>query len=336
MKLRFRICVLLLCAITSAAQFLPSHAPTVASASAPPVPAPRPVARVNGTILTDRDLMRQMINDFPYAKQHGNRFPKELEADIRAHALREIEFEELVYQEALRRHLPVSPSRLAEATRDFKKQFPSTAEFQEYLRLEQGGSMEQLRSRIKRAILIDEVLTTDVSRKAAFSNAELRAFYNKNPDHFRKPESVSIQTVSLVIPDNATEKEKSEIRKRAEEALRQAKTTKDYESFGVLAEKISEDDWRVMMGDHKSVHRGRMPPEVEKDVFSMKVGEVSDLIRTENSWCIARLNAREESRLVPFDEIRPKLKKDLETQKAEALRAALETRLRKDAKVEEL
>ena len=336
MKLRFRICVPLLCALTSAAQLPPSHAPTVAAASAPASLAAMPVARVNGTILTDRDLMRQMINDFPYAKQHGNRFPKELEAAIRASALREIEFEELVYQEALRRQLSVFPSRLAEATREFKKQFPTAADFEEYLRLEQGGSMEQLRSRIKRAILIDAVLTTDVTRKAAFSNAELRAFYNKNLDHFRKPESVSIQTVSLVIPDNATEKEKSEIRKRAEEALRQAKTTKDYESFGVLAEKLSEDDWRVMMGDHQSVHRGRMPPQVEKAVFSMKAGEVSDLILTENSWCIARLNAREESRLVPFDEIRPKLKKDLETQKAEALRAALETRLRKGAKVEEL
>jgi parvulin-like peptidyl-prolyl isomerase len=196
--------------------------------------------------------------------------------------------------------------------------------------------VERLQSRIKRAILIDEVLTTDVTRKAALSATELRAFYRKNLEHFRKPESVSIQTISFVIPDNATENEKSEIRKRAEEALRQAKTTKDYENFGVLAEKISEDNWRVMMGDHKSVHRGRMPPEVEKVVFSMKVGEVSDLIRTENSWCIARLNAREESRLVAFDEIRSKLKKDLETQKAEALRAALETRLRKDAKVEEL
>jgi parvulin-like peptidyl-prolyl isomerase len=336
MKLRFPICIPLLCAITAAAQLPPSHAPTVAAASAPPWSAAMPVARVNDTILTDRDLMRQMINDFPYAKQHGNRFPKELEAEIRANALREIEFEELIYQEALRRKLSVSPSRLAQATREFKNQFPSAAEFQEYLRLEQGGSLERLRSRIERAILVDQVLTTDVTRKAALSAVELRAFYDNHLDHFRKPETVSIQTISLVIPDNATEKEKSEIRKRAEEALRQAKATKNYEGFGVLAEKVSEDDWRVMMGDHKSVHRGRMPPEVEKVVFSMKMGEVSDLIRTENSWCIARLNAREESRLVPFDEIRPKLKKDLETQKAEALRATLETRLRKGANVEEL
>jgi peptidyl-prolyl cis-trans isomerase SurA len=35
------------------------------------------------------------------------------------------------------------------------------------------------------------------------------------------------------------------------EALRQAKATKTAEEFGLLAEKISDDDYRVMMGQHK-------------------------------------------------------------------------------------
>ena len=50
--------------------------------------------------------------------------------------------------------------------------------------------------------------------------------------------------------------------KRAEDALRQAKATKNYEDFGMLAEKISEDDYRVMMGDHKPVDRAKLPPYV--------------------------------------------------------------------------
>jgi len=63
-----------------------SHAPTsmanttVASASAPQM-APalqvsdKAVARVNGAVLTDRDLLREMYSIFPYAQQH-NGFPK--------------------------------------------------------------------------------------------------------------------------------------------------------------------------------------------------------------------------------------------------------------------
>ena len=36
-------------------------------------------------------------------------------------------------------------------------------------------------------------------------------------------------------------------------ALQQAKATKSAEEFGLLAEKISDDDYRVMMGQHKPV-----------------------------------------------------------------------------------
>ncbi len=64
------------------------------------------MARVNGAVLTDRDLLREMYAIFPYAKQH-NGFPKAQEAAIRQGALEMIIFEELVYQEAVRRKLTI-------------------------------------------------------------------------------------------------------------------------------------------------------------------------------------------------------------------------------------
>ncbi len=58
-----------------------------------PQPTGKPVAKVNGTVLTDRDLLREMYAIFPYAKQH-NGFPKAQEAGIRQGALEMIIFEE--------------------------------------------------------------------------------------------------------------------------------------------------------------------------------------------------------------------------------------------------
>jgi len=117
---------------------------------------------------------------------------------------------------------------------------------------------EILRGKVKRAILIDQILRTEVVGKASMTDAQLREFYAKNPERFKKPESVQMQTISVVIPDNATAQQKAQARQRAEGLLKQAKAAKDYEAFGILAEKNSDDDWRVMMGDHKSVHRGRL------------------------------------------------------------------------------
>ena len=334
------VMVLLTCAVTAQ---VASHAPTLpltpataSNTTGSIVISGRPVARVNGAVLTDRDLLREMMNIFPYGRQHGGHFPKELEADIRHRAMQMIIFEELVYQEAQRRQMTVTPAKLNQALKDFRNQFDSDAEYQQYLKTEQGGDLKNFREKVRRAILIDQLLTAEITRKSAVTTPELRTFYNQNQERFRKPESVSIQTISLVIPDNATPKQKADVRQRAEDALKQARAGKSYEEFGALAEKVSEDDWRVMMGDHKFVHRGRMPPPVEKAVFAMQPGQVSGIIEAENSFCIARVNAREDSKLVSFEEVRAKLKKELEDSKADLLRQALETRLRKNAKVEEL
>jgi parvulin-like peptidyl-prolyl isomerase len=287
-------------------------------------------------VLIDRDLVREMMNVFPYARQHGGKFPKDSEPEIRRAAMRNLEFEELAYQEGKRRGLTVAPAKLGQAMKDFRAQFETEPQFQQYLKAEQKGSREELRNKIRRAILIDMVLLAEVESRAKFREAQLRAFYDKNPDRFRMPESVSIQTITIAYGDRAAVSDKQKARKQADEVLQQAKASKGYEDFGQLAQKFSMDDWRVMMGDHKWLHRGRMPEAVEKVVFTMKPGAVSEIIDAGDSFCIVRVNGREDSRLVTFKEVMPRLKADLEKEKKDELRAAFDKRLRAHAKIEEL
>ncbi|HYX53294.1 MAG TPA: SurA N-terminal domain-containing protein, partial [Candidatus Limnocylindrales bacterium] len=111
------------------------------------------VAKVNGTELSDRDLLREMYAIFPYARQHNGAFPQAMEADIRKGALKMIEFEELVYQEALRRKMTVLPARLNKAEQDFRKQFHTPEQYQTFLKAECQGQEKVLRARIRRSLL---------------------------------------------------------------------------------------------------------------------------------------------------------------------------------------
>jgi peptidyl-prolyl cis-trans isomerase SurA len=294
------------------------------------------VVRINGTVLTDRDLLREMNVIFPYAQQHGGKFPQAMEADIRRGALDMMEFEELVYQEAVRRNLKVPPARLDHAMKVVRDQFGSPDDFHAYLKSGYNDSLKLLRETVHRSILIDELLQTEVTRKATVSESQVQEFFRKNPARFYSPEVLSIQTISLVIPDHPTPQQDADVRNRAEEILRQASKTRNYEEFGMLAEKVSEDDWRVMMGDHRFITREQMPPEVAKIAFKMKDGQMSQLIRAENSWCIVRFNAHQDARWVRYDEIKTSLKRELETEKIETLRREFHQQLRKNAKVEEL
>jgi len=335
---------LLLAAVAGSNAQVSSHAPTGAAKQAqPPQQAPsssfqvsdKPVARVNGAVLTDRDLLREMLQIFPYARQH-NGFPKAQEASIRQGALQMIIFEELVYQEALRRKLTISQQQLKQAEDDFKGQFHSAEEYNNYLKLEMGGSEKVIAERIKRSMLIEKVLKSDVEDKSAITLAEARMFYDKNPKQFQVPESYAFQSISVLPPQNATADQKKEGLKKAQEALKQAKATNSYQDFGLLAEKTSEDDFRVNMGDHKVVDKDKLPPQVVKAFQSMKPGQVSEIIQIEQAYTIVRLNAHTPAGKQSFDFVKAGLRTEMQKAKYEQLRTSLDKRLRANAKVEVL
>src|SRR5215467_13509702 len=205
----------------------------VSTGSIAPQPHARPVARINGVVLTEVDLLREMYAIFPYAKQHNGTFPRAMEADIRRGALKMIEFEELVYQEAKRRNMTIASERLAKAERQFREHFSSEQEFRAFLQAETNGSLPALRTKIARSLLIEDFLKIEVTDKSLISIKEAKTYYSQNPARFTLPESYSVQTITVMPPVRpsrkqpnpppATPEQLAQMRVRAESALRQAK-----------------------------------------------------------------------------------------------------------------
>src|ERR1700752_1948640 len=252
MKYQLIICAFLMVAFTVASAQMASHAPSAiantASAQTSPLQvSDKPVAKVNGAVLTDRDLLREMYTIFPYARQH-NGFPKSQEAAIRQGALEMIIFEELMFQEAQRRKLVVPTAKLNVAEDEFRKQFSSPDEYKQFLQTEMQGSEQKVKQQIRRSLLIEQVLKTDVEMRATISPTEVQAYYVKNGTRFQQAESFGFQSISIIPPLKATPQQQADAKKRADAALAQAKTATNYEDFGLLAEKTSQDDFRVNMG----------------------------------------------------------------------------------------
>lgn len=294
----------------------------------------KPVARVNGTVLTERELVREMYTIFPYARQH-NGFPKQLEPEIRRGALQMIIFDELVYQEAKRRQITVSPARLVQAEADFRKQFSDAAAYRQFLATEVNGSRAAMREKIRRALLIEKLLKQEVDVPGTITVAQARAQYDKDIAQYKHGEMLHIQSISI-IPPNQSGAVLREAKQRAEQAAKQAAGVKSYREFGLLAEEISDDDFHVNMGDHKPMDAGKLPPPIVKLAAKMKPGDVSGLIQLDNNYTIFRLEGRVPAGTTPFAEVKAKLQAEMQKQKAEQLRSALGERLRKSAKIETL
>jgi peptidyl-prolyl cis-trans isomerase SurA len=291
--------------------------------------------RINGSELSELDVRREMVTIFPYAMQH-NGFPKDIEPQIRKGAVEMIIFEELLYQEAKRLNISVSPDKLAKAQAAFRKQFPTKSGFQQYLKVECKGSEQVLREKVRRSLLIDKMLKNEVNAKAVVTPAMVRAYYDKQGKEFEHGETVDLQTISIVPPQGASKDVVAGAKAKAQEIAKQAKQTKNYEQFGILAENVSDDDWHTHMGDRKTMDVKKLPPMVAKIATTMKVGTVSDLIEVGNAWVIVRLNAHKTAGKTPFAEVQKKLSSDLQKQKTLDVRASLNQKLRKDAKIDVL
>lgn len=331
----------LLLAAASAGAQVASPAPaayTPATAQAPTAsqfPGGKPVASVNGTVLTERDLLREEYAIFPYARQH-NGIPKELAPQIRDGALKMIVFEELVYQEALRRKVTVPAATISRAETDFRKQFAAEDQFTAFLQNECQGSRTLLRDKIRRSLLIDSLLKSEVEARSAVSPAEAKEYYGQNPARFAHPELFTFQSISILPPAGANGEQLLEGRLRSERALRQAKLTKSSEEFGLLAEKISDDDYRVVMGQHKPVPADQLPPQVFKALLAMHPGQISDVIQVEHAYTILRLQEHAPAGKSKFEDVRTQLENELQQGKRDRLRNALDRKLRQNAKIEEM
>ena len=331
--------VILLGAMSATAQVASSHVPSLEGALPPARMTTlqvtgKTVARVNGVALIDRDLLREMYTLFPYAQQH-NGFPKELEPDIRRGALQMIVFEELVYQEAKRRKMTVPPAKLASAEEAFRKQFPSPSAYRDFLATEANGSQAEMRQKIRRSLLIEALLDQEVTAPSHVTLAQARAQYQKNLAQYQHGEILHIQSISIV-PPNDTPRVLNEAKQRAEEAAKLSRQAKTYHDFGLLAEKLSDDDFHVNMGDHRPHEAKELPPPIVQAAAKMKTGEVSDLIQLGNNYTIFRLESRKPAGTTPFAEVKAKLQSEMQKQNTEQIRSAFARRLRQNAKIEML
>lgn len=314
----------------------PAKVKTVAStpaAASAKVVVPKPVARVNGAVITENDITRMMYTIFPYARLHGG-VPEQMKAEMRKGALDMVIFEELLYQEAQRRKLHVAPEKLARAEAAFRKQFPSRAVYEQFLALEANGSKAVMRNKIRRSLLIEQMLKTEVEQKSAVSLTETRAYYNNNLARFERGETVSIQTISIIPPDNATPAMKAEAKAKITDIVRLGRAAKTSNAFGLIAEQLSEDDWRTRLGDRGIMEVKNLPPEVASAARTLKPGQVSNAIQVGSAWVVIRLNAHTPAGKTPFLQAKTRLQAELHKQKREQVRFALNQNLRKTAKVE--
>jgi peptidyl-prolyl cis-trans isomerase D len=160
-----------------------------------------------------------------------------------------------------------------------------------------------------RYILIDP---QTLRAKIVPSAAEIEQYYNQNIEQYSTPEQVH----ALHILFKTEGKDEAAVRKQAEDVLKQAKAGAD---FGELAKKYSEDDGsKAKGGDLNFFGRGQMVPEFDQVAFTLPVGQISDLVKSQFGFHIIKVLEKKPATTQPLATAKDGIAETLKFQRAQA------------------
>ena len=150
----------------------------------------------------------------------------------------------------------------------------------------------------------------------AVPEADVAKFYADNAARYTAPEERRASHILVNAPKEQPAAEREAARKKAEELLAQVR--KAPASFADVARKHSQDPGSAERGgDLDFFARGAMVKPFEDKTFSMKPGEISDLVETDFGFHIIRLDAVRGGQKKPLSEVRAEIEETLRAQQAQ-------------------
>jgi peptidyl-prolyl cis-trans isomerase D len=160
----------------------------------------------------------------------------------------------------------------------------------------------------KRVVRFAVVDVNLIRQNIQITDDQLKVEYQKNIQQYQVPNRVHVEHI-LFTTVGKPDAEVEEIRKRAEDVLKQAKKGEKFED---LAKKYSEDPGtKDKGGDLGWIVQGQTVAEFEKAAFSLPKGSISDLIKTQYGFHIIKIIDKETAHIKPFEEVKESIRAPL-------------------------
>ena len=304
------------------------------------IPAPAPnamfpavVARVNGKAILGRDLEQRVRAEL---NSIGDPAWKDLRDDYRTQltgtSLGQLIGDELLYQKAASSSTAPTQADIQAEFEKFVKSYPNDAALNIEL-ANRGMDRKALMQDLARTLTVERYIQENITKKLTVTPAEVADYYAKNPDQFKHPDLIRSSHILISLPEKATAEQEKLVRQRAEALRDRARKGED---FAKLAKENSMDPSASRGGDIGLTENGELEPAYEDAAAKLKIGEISDIIRTSYGFHIIKLTDRKKAGTATLDDVRDQLNDFLKAQKEDAEVAKLVKTLQGLAKIEVL
>jgi hypothetical protein len=252
-------------------------------------------AKVDEHIITKAQFSQALASGVRTKYYHG-KIPENEQASFQREVARDLIDRTLLLRHARREGIQADPDWVARRLATIEERASRSPQWAKHRDTMLGLVREQLRQDSVIALVEEKVRHTDTP-----DEAELRRFYDDNPDLFTEPERFRISAILLrVDPSSPT----SVWDAAMDEASAIVQRLRAGAPFAELASLHSSDGSAKNGGDMGYLHRGMLGGPAQKAVDEATVGEITDPVKLLEGVAIFRVDDRPPARLREYQEVR--------------------------------
>jgi peptidyl-prolyl cis-trans isomerase SurA len=209
----------------------------------------------------------------------------------------------------------------------------SEEQFQAALKQE-NMTMADLRKQLERQMIVSRVQQNEVLGKIGVSDDEARRYYDSHLGEFTSPQSITLREIFINVPGDGTTINVGRDEEAREKAIKIRDRAVAGESFEKLAADISDAPSRANAGLIGPLNLSDVSPDLRKLLTQMKVGQVSEVLRSAKGYQILRLESITAPETQSFEQAKQEISNKVFTDKRKAEFDKYLERLRNEAIIE--
>lgn len=266
------------------------------------------VARVNDRIITRSELERSRQQLDREIQQAQNLSPAEAE-ERRKNLLRDLIDQQLLLDRGADLGITADTEMIKQLDQMRKQMNLESMEELQKAAEAQGVNFEDYKQSVRENIITQMVISREVGARVHIGREELRSYYEKHKDELKQEERVRLEEI-LVAPKVENEGAEAspaalqDAKKKADEILAAIRGGLNFET---IAKEHSDGPTAADGGDLGYFKRGMLAKQLEDLTFSMKKGEVSEVIRTKQGYVILKVTDHQEAGVPPLKDVEDQL-----------------------------
>jgi peptidyl-prolyl cis-trans isomerase SurA len=187
-----------------------------------------------------------------------------------------------------------------------------------------GQNWEDLKEKLRRQLLMQEVMSRNVGSRIVVTRAEVRQYYDQHKEDFKSPGMVRLSEI-LISSDKHKPEEAEKRAKDAEAEL------KGGARFSDVVKKYSDDPNADQGGDIGYQKTASIAPAIAAALSKLETNEYTEPMPIRSGFLILKLVERYSPGIPPFEEVESRVQETLYSQRMEPKMREYLLQLRKES-----